>query len=83
MVATLAEKFSITRFKDYQRQIISAILKGQDCLVIQPTGSGKSMCFQFPPVFENKKSSHHNSHYQSYQDHVTNAERLGLKAVFL
>ena len=48
MIMTLAEKFNITRFRPYRKETITALLSGQDCLVIQPTGSGKSMYFQFP-----------------------------------
>ena len=43
MVMTLAEKFDLTRFRKYQKEAITAILSGQDCLVVQPTGSGKSL----------------------------------------
>ncbi|MDA8002864.1 MAG: DEAD/DEAH box helicase, partial [Alphaproteobacteria bacterium] len=38
----------MTRFRDYQRLAISAALNGKDSLIIQPTGSGKSLCYQFP-----------------------------------
>ena len=33
---------------------ISTII-GHDCRIAQPTGSGKSICFHFPAVYENKK----------------------------
>ena len=56
MIMTLAEKFNITRFRPYQKEAITALLSGQDCLVIQPTGSGESMCFQFPAVHQDKIS---------------------------
>ena len=55
-IATLAERFNLTKFKDYQRKAIDAVLSGQDVIVVQPTGSGKSLCFQFPAVHENKKT---------------------------
>ena len=47
-VAELADTFELTRFHDYQRLAISAALNGKDSLIIQPTGSGKSLCYQFP-----------------------------------
>ena len=47
LIATLAERFSLTSFKPFQKTIIDAALDGQDTLVIHPTGSGKSLCFQF------------------------------------
>ena len=55
-IATLAEKFGMTSFKPFQKNVISATLDRRDTLVIHPTGSGKSLCFQFPPVYQNKKA---------------------------
>ena len=40
MIMTLAERFNLTQFRQYQKEAITALLSGQDCLVIQPTGSG-------------------------------------------
>ena len=56
LIATLAEKFNLTTLKPFQKTIIDATLNGQDTLVIQPTGSGKSICFQLPLVYLNKKA---------------------------
>ena len=50
----LADKFHLTHSKDFQSRIIKAILNNKDTLVIQPTGSGKSLCFQFPAICSNK-----------------------------
>ena len=56
LIATLAEQFGLTSFKTFQKEVIDATLQCKDTLVIQPTGSGKSLCFQFPPVHQNKKA---------------------------
>ena len=67
MVMTLAEKFDLTRFRKYQKEAITALLSGQDCLVVQPTGSGKSLCFQFPAVHQNKISIYsYHTHNKPY-----------------
>lgn len=55
MIATLAERFQLTAFKKFQKEVIEVALKGRDTLVIYPAGSGKSLCFQFPGVYQNKK----------------------------
>lgn len=52
----IGQKFHITSVKPFQRNRICADLEGQDTLVVHPTGSGKSLCFQFPSVDENKKA---------------------------
>ena len=64
MIMTLAERFNITKFKAYQKEVISAVMSGRDCCVIHPTGSGKSLCYQFPAVFEDKKNHRCNSNHQ-------------------
>ena len=46
-----AEYFHLTHFKEFQCHIIDAVLEKRDSLVIQPTGSGKSLCYQFPAVY--------------------------------
>ena len=46
----LVKVFKKKSFKDWQLRVISATLGGKDTLVVQPTGSGKSLCFQFPCV---------------------------------
>ena len=83
MIMTLAEKFSITKFRDYQKKIIKALCAGSDCLVIQPTGSGKSLCFQFPAVYMNKIAIVITPTISLMQDHVKNCEQYGIKAIFL
>ena len=43
LIATLAERFSLTSFKPFQKNIITAAIEGNDTLVVQPTGTGKSL----------------------------------------
>ena len=47
----LADCFHLTHFKEFRSCIIDAVLNKRDSLVIQPTGSGKSLCYQFPAVY--------------------------------
>lgn len=83
MIMTLAEKFNLTRFKGFQKEVITQTLSGKDSLVIQPTGVGKSLCFQFPPVHEDKKAVIVTPTISLMQDHVVNAEQKGIKATYL
>ncbi|MCK4344518.1 MAG: DEAD/DEAH box helicase, partial [Bacteroidales bacterium] len=44
----LKRTFKIDRFYDKQWETIEKILKGERVLLIEKTGFGKSLCFQFP-----------------------------------
>lgn len=83
LIATLAEKFHLTSFKPFQREVIDASLQGKDSLIIYPTGSGKSLCFQFPPVYENKKAVIITPTISLMQDQVQKLNNVGISSVYL
>lgn len=47
---TLQERFGHKAFRPGQDRIIEAVLEGQHALVVMPTGSGKSLCYQLPAL---------------------------------
>jgi ATP-dependent DNA helicase RecQ len=46
----LRETFGFPTFREGQERAIMAIAAGRDALVIMPTGSGKSLCYQIPAL---------------------------------
>ena len=46
----LQEVFGYQEFREGQQPVIEAAVSGQDCLVIMPTGGGKSLCYQIPAL---------------------------------
>ena len=44
----LRDVYGYGEFRQGQEAIIEAVLGGRDCLVLMPTGGGKSLCYQIP-----------------------------------
>ena len=48
--ALLRQVFGYQQFRAGQSDIIATITAGRDCLVVMPTGGGKSLCYQIPAL---------------------------------
>ncbi|WP_179298772.1 RecQ family ATP-dependent DNA helicase [Evansella halocellulosilytica] len=48
----LYEKFGYTQFRSGQKEVIEAALNRNDVLAILPTGTGKTLCYQFPSMLQ-------------------------------
>ncbi|GBQ48028.1 DNA helicase RecQ [Komagataeibacter europaeus] len=46
----LAEIFGFPDFRGLQQQAVDEVMAGRDCLVLMPTGGGKSVCYQVPAL---------------------------------
>lgn len=74
--------FKITELKPWQLKILSASLERKDTLVIQPTGSGKSLCYQLFPFASGKMTVVLTPTISLMKDQCCKLEEMGVPATF-
>ncbi len=68
-------------FRPLQREIIHAVLTGQDTLALLPTGGGKSVCFQVPAMMREGTCLVITPLIALMKDQVESLDRKGIRAV--
>lgn len=53
----LQSRFGLESLRPLQEEIIDRVMGGGDALVVMPTGSGKSLCFQLPALAMREQSN--------------------------
>jgi ATP-dependent DNA helicase RecQ len=48
--STLSSVFGLTAFRGAQEDIVRHVIEGGSCMVLMPTGGGKSLCYQLPAL---------------------------------
>ncbi|GAI72227.1 unnamed protein product, partial [marine sediment metagenome] len=76
----LRRTFNIDRFYDKQWETIEKIMKGERVLLIEKTGFGKSLCFQFPAILFKGTTVIFSPLIALMRDQVKNLNSLGIAA---
>jgi ATP-dependent DNA helicase RecQ len=79
----LSQTFGYDAFRGQQEAAIAAILDGRDAVVLMPTGGGKSLCYQIPPLVNAGCAIVISPLIALMQDQVTALEQLGVAAACL
>ncbi len=79
----LRKHWGFSAFRAHQGEAVEAALSAQDCLVVLPTGGGKSVCYQVPAVCGNGLVLVVSPLIALMDDQVASATEAGLRAAAL
>jgi ATP-dependent DNA helicase RecQ len=83
----LRERFGHGQFRPFQAAAVDALYAGKDCVVLMPTGGGKSLCFQIPAVLFSEQGRGVTLVVSPLialmADQVAALQRAGVRAAFL
>ncbi len=82
-LSILNDVFGYRTFRGDQEAAIDAALSGLDSLVLQPTGGGKSVCYQIPALLMDGVTLVVSPLIALMQDQVAALTQLGVDAAFL
>ena len=81
--SVLKEVFGYAAFRGPQEEIVRHVAAGGDCLVLMPTGGGKSLCYQIPALLRPGTGIVVSPLIALMQDQVAALREAGVKAAFL
>jgi len=76
----LLRRWGHASFRPLQREAVAAALAGRDCLVVLPTGGGKSLCYQMPAALKHGLVLVVSPLIALMDDQVATARQAGLAA---
>lgn len=79
----LKSVFGYDELRPLQAKIIQNVLQKQDSLVVMPTGSGKSLCYQLPALMFDGLTVVVSPLISLMEDQVSGLRELGVTAVYL
>lgn len=74
--------FGFRNFRPGQRQVVEAIISGQDVVGIFPTGAGKSLCFQLSGLMRGQLTLVISPLISLMKDQVAHLEKLDIPATY-
>lgn len=80
LTESLNKYFGFNSFRETQEKIIKGALKGYDQLVILPTGSGKSICYQLPALIQDGYTIIISPLMSLIKDQVANLKNKGINS---
>jgi ATP-dependent DNA helicase RecQ len=79
----LERVFGYREFRGRQREVIAAVERGEDALVLMPTGGGKSVCYQVPALLREGTAVVVSPLISLMDDQVAALSELGVAAAAL
>ncbi len=79
----LQHTFGYPAFRGHQAEVIAHVAEGGDALVLMPTGSGKSLCYQVPALVRDGVAVVISPLISLMHDQVAALAELGVRAAFL
>ena len=79
----LKQVFGYDAFRGFQEEVVRAVVRGEDVLVLMPTGGGKSLCYQIPALLRDGVAVVVSPLIALMQDQVDALEELGVSAAYL
>ncbi|MEN3166034.1 DNA helicase RecQ [Gluconobacter sp. OJB] len=79
----LAEIFGFSGFRGLQKDAVETVMRGEDVLVLMPTGGGKSLCYQVPALCREGMGLVISPLIALMDDQVAGLRQLGVRAAAL
>ena len=76
----LQDVFHFDSFRPYQQKVCESVTLGNDVLLVMPTGSGKSLCYQLPGIARGGTTVVVSPLIALMEDQVADLTETGLKA---
>ena len=82
-LALLKDIFGYPAFRGRQAEVITHVAGGGDCLVLMPTGGGKSLCYQIPALLRDGVAVVVSPLIALMQNQVAALHEAGVRGAFL